>query len=185
MEIVLIRHGEPDYTPCEERHFVGHGQDLAPLSDTGMAQAEKVSRDPLLSDCEIIFASPYTRALQTAAIISKETGIKLEIEFDLHEGIPDLTYSYKSVDERNKLQEDFVLNKGTYPIGEKRDWEDISSLIKRLDPVLKRAFDANYKKIMVVAHGGIIRRFIGKYGVEYCKPYIAEYNGSFDYHLWV
>ena len=30
MEMILIRHGEPDYSPCEKRGFIGQGHDLAP-----------------------------------------------------------------------------------------------------------------------------------------------------------
>lgn len=185
MEIVLIRHGEPNYKPCEERGFVGHGQDLAPLTQLGVKQAEAVAADSRLNNCEIILASPYTRALQTAAIISRITNVPIEVEIDLHEGIPDLSFTYKSVEERKKLQEDFVANKGVYPNGEKRDWEDIPSLVKRLDSVLKRAYNRGYNKIMIVAHGGIIRRFTGDYNVEFCTPYISQYNGGFDYHNWV
>jgi len=28
----LIRHGEPTYKPVDERKFIGHGRDLAPLT---------------------------------------------------------------------------------------------------------------------------------------------------------
>jgi|GEM_PF-5740943 len=28
----LVRHGEPTYKPIDERKFIGHGRDLAPLT---------------------------------------------------------------------------------------------------------------------------------------------------------
>ena len=32
MQLILIRHGEPDYSPCDQRGFSGFGRDLAPLA---------------------------------------------------------------------------------------------------------------------------------------------------------
>ena len=74
MQIILIRHGKPDYTPVDTRGFIGHGRSLAPLTPEGIAQAEKVAQQPVLQGIQLIAASPLTRALQTAAVISRATG---------------------------------------------------------------------------------------------------------------
>lgn len=71
MKIIFIRHGEPDKTLVDYRGFIGQGRDMAPLTSTGITQAEEASLNPLLKNCQIIISSPYTRALQTAAVISK------------------------------------------------------------------------------------------------------------------
>lgn len=71
MRVVFIRHGEPDKTHVDLRGFSGQGRDMAPLSEQGIAQAQKVSYASILEGSELIVSSPYTRALQTAAIISK------------------------------------------------------------------------------------------------------------------
>ena len=76
MEIVFIRHGEPDYKPCWERGFVGHGKDLACLTPEGINQAKEVSRNPILNGSELIISSPYTRALQTAALPEGSQGLQ-------------------------------------------------------------------------------------------------------------
>lgn len=34
----LIRHGEETYQYVNERKFIGHGRDLAPLTQTGIKQ---------------------------------------------------------------------------------------------------------------------------------------------------
>jgi broad specificity phosphatase PhoE len=185
MNIIFIRHGEPNYTPCDERGFIGHGRDLAPLTDLGVEQAEKVAVDSILNYSELIVSSPYTRALQTAAIISRETGIKLTIEVDLREWQPDKSFQYKSSEESFALHQDFWDCKGIYPKGEKRNWEEIDEIINRINPVIHNYYELGYKKIIVVVHGGIIRRFIGESNVQYCTPYIIEYDGSFDYFKWV
>lgn len=56
MKVVFIRHGE-------ERGFIGHGRDLAPLSSLGTQQAERISKNTDFCDCEVIVSSPYTREL--------------------------------------------------------------------------------------------------------------------------
>lgn len=96
MKVIFIRHGEPNYLPCDERGFIGQGRDLAPLTDEGIQQAENVAKNSILSGSEIIVSSPYTRALQTAAIISRNTGLEIKVKVDLHEWRPDKSYMYKT-----------------------------------------------------------------------------------------
>ncbi|EQB87662.1 hypothetical protein M918_08185 [Clostridium sp. BL8] len=93
-KLILIRHGEPDYSDVTERNFKGHGRDLGHLTPAGIEQAKAVAKDERLKGASIIVSSPYTRALQTAAIISKETSLDISIELDIHEWLPDLTYNY-------------------------------------------------------------------------------------------
>ena len=68
----LVRHGDPDPTMAGKMIFKGRGRNFAALSEEGQKQIKNAATDPRLKDCEIILASPYTRALQSAAIISKE-----------------------------------------------------------------------------------------------------------------
>lgn len=184
MELVLIRHGRPDYAPVDERGFIGHGRSLAPLSQEGVQQAEAAADSPLLKDVQLIVASPYTRALQTAAIISRKTGIPLTVEIDLREWEPDQTYQYDGK-ESGALHQDFWDCKGRWPDGETRRWEPISGILRRIDPVIRKYYDGGYSRIAVVAHGGVIRRFTGQGIVPHCAPEMVEYNGRFDYYDWV
>ncbi len=80
MKIVFIRHGESDETEVDRIGFIGQGRDLVPLTDLSIKQAEGVSLSPLLKDSQVIVSSPYTRALQPAAIISKSTGLDIKVE---------------------------------------------------------------------------------------------------------
>ena len=100
----LIRHAQPDYEPCSTRGYMGQGRDLAPLTEKGVQQAEAAAHDARLKDIKLIVSSPYTRALQTAAIISRITGAPLTIEVDLHEWIPDLTFRFSTGDEAVALR---------------------------------------------------------------------------------
>ena len=106
----LIRHGEPDYTYGDTHGFIGHGHDLAPLKQDKIKYVIETSKDPRLKNAQIIVSSPYTRALQTASIISKETGIDIVIEPDIREWQPDLTYQYKNSDELKTYYKDYIEN---------------------------------------------------------------------------
>lgn len=158
MKIVFIRHGEPDKTLVDARGFIGQGRDFAPLSRLGVQQAETMSADPLLKDGQIIVSSPYTRALQTAAILSRNLQKEIKVEVDLHEFIPDKTFRVKGEEEDYLLHKDFRKCHGEYPEGETRGWETITEIIARTKPVFDRYLSEGYEKIIVVAHGGVIRR---------------------------
>lgn len=162
MKIIFIRHGEPDVSGVDQRGFIGQGRYFAPLSDLGVQQAEAASKDPRLNDAALIVSSPYTRALQTAAMLSKNTGIPIAVEIDLHEFIPDKTFQLKGEAENKALHKDFMLHHGEYPPKETRKWETIPEIIARTKPVLDKYADLGYKKIIVAAHGGVIRRYSGK-----------------------
>ena len=177
MKIIFIRHGEPDYSPCYERGFIGQGKDLAPLTAQGTEQALAAAKSPLLSGCELILSSPYTRALQTAAIISKEIRLNISVEVDLHELLLDKTFQYKGQAESDELHHEFVRCRGVYPPGEPKRWETVAEIKKRAAGVLERYLSHN--KIIVVAHGGIIRRFTGNATVDYCTPCEIDYTKDF------
>ncbi|MDF2587875.1 MAG: histidine phosphatase family protein [Anaerocolumna sp.] len=183
MDIIFIRHGEPDYILCDDRGFIGQGRDMAPLSQLGIEQSEIVSRNEILFGSQLIVSSPYTRALQTAAIISKNTQIPIQVEVDLHEFIPDKTFRMKGAEESHQFHKDFCDCKGVYPIGETKNWETIDEIISRVKPTLNKYM--SYNKIIVVAHGGVIRRFVGKGLIEHCYPYKVEYNSDFTCYYWV
>ena len=183
MKIVFVRHSEPNYEPCYERGFIGHGRDLAPLTTQGIEQAIVVSKNQLLDNCELIISSPYTRALQTAAIISKEKQLNISVEIDLHEFLPDKTFQYKGQDESDELHKDFLINCGAYPLGETKKWETIAEIKKRANAVMQKYFE--YDRVIVVAHGGIIRRFTGNAVADYCTPYEVEYTKTFVCFDWI
>ena len=185
MKIVFIRHGEPDFSEVDSRGFIGQGRELASLTPNGIEQAEQVSKNPLSEGAELIVSSPYTRALQTAAVISKNTGLPIAVEIDLHEQLFDKTFMVKGAKEAKALNLDFIKYSGELPTGETKKWESINEIIARIKPVIDKYYDLGYKKIIVVSHGGIIRRFTGKWKIDYCDIEQIEYNKNFEFIGWV
>lgn len=185
MKIIFVRHGEPDKLQVDERGFIGQGRDMAPLTELGIQQAEEVCANPLLKGCQIIVSSPYTRALQTAAIISKNVGLDIRVEVDIHEFIPDKTFQVKGEEEDNQLHKDFMMCMGEYPEGESRKWETITEIINRSKPVFDKYVELGYEKILVVAHGGVIRRYTGVGIIGHCEVCEVEYSKDFQCLGWV
>lgn len=170
----LIRHGEADYSEMMEKGFFGFGRDFAPLSKTGVEQAEKTAKDVRLKSAEIIVSSPYTRALQTAAIISRETSLRICVEVDLHEWVPDKTNRYTTSEEAFALTKEFYENNGVYPSGQQLKWETLEEVRKRMLSVVEKY--AGYEKIIFVGHGMAFRALNGIEQMQPAEIVEWEYN---------
>ncbi len=157
MKIFMIRHGKADYTYGNEHNFIGHGNDLAKLDEKYIENVIKTSKDKRLKEATLIVSSPYTRALQTAAIISKETGLDIKVEPDLREWEPDITYQY-SEKEMKKYYKEYNLNNGIPPKDKKVKWESKAHLKSRIESVIQKYSD--YKCIIFVFHQMAIKSII-------------------------
>lgn len=151
----LVRHGQPDYSGLEEHGFFGFGRAFAPLSAQGVAQVEATARDPRLKSASLIVSSPYTRALQTAQIISRETGLPVTVELDLHEWMPDRTNQLASGAESALLAQEFSRFRGIYPQGETMRWETLAHMRTRMRAVADQY--ADYERVIFVGHGMAFR----------------------------
>ena len=94
----LVRHGEPDYSEINTKIYQDFGTHMCPLTAKGCAQIKATAKDLRLQNASIIVASPYGRALQTAAILSKELGIEIVVETDLHEWLANKNYVFEDVE---------------------------------------------------------------------------------------
>lgn len=176
-KIVFIRHSEPDYSFVEGKKFIGHGIDLAQLTENGIRIAEKVSLDCRLNNADIIVSSPYTRALQTAAIISKNRQLNIKIELDLHEWIPDLSFQYSSKEQASKANKLCIEQKGICSNENEVKFENLEEVFIRAKKALLKY--RNYKKIIVVTHGIVIRRFSFEPNIPFCGISEIDFDESF------
>jgi broad specificity phosphatase PhoE len=151
----FIRHGEAEWRLADELGLVGAQRDLIPLTLDGMRQAESASRDPGLKEAQLIVSSPYTRALQTAAIINGRLGLPVVVEYDLHEWIPDKTMGVTSSDRIRELSLDYEQCGGIYPDGIPRPWETGAQIKSRVEAALRKHLGSSC--VIVVCHGMVIR----------------------------
>lgn len=172
MKIYMIRHGVPNYSYVDEHNFIGHGNDLAPLDVNYIKDVINTSKDKRLKNAELIVSSPYTRALQTAAIISKELNLNIIVEPDLREWEPDLTFQYKGINARG-LFEDYYSCGGIKPKNRKVNWESKEDLKKRIEKMINKYKD-DYKCVIFVFHQTAIQSIIGD--IKIAPAEIIEYD---------
>lgn len=158
MQVLFVRHTEPNYAPITARKYKGHGRDLAPLSETGIDQAYEVALDERFKEAELILSSPYTRALQTAAVISRICDLPLRVEVDLHEWMVDLNFNYDNFSQVQAATKEAEVGQGIPFAGREFHWESYRALGERAFRVLDRYRE--HKKVICVTHGLLIRQFL-------------------------
>ena len=168
----LIRHGEPDYSKIGTKIYQGVGIDLSFLSEYGVSQIKKTAKDKRLKEAQIIISSPYTRALHSAAILSKELSLDIKIETDLHEWVNDKNYISLGKNNPDISYQEFCNLNGNYPQGENRQWESNEILKRRIIGVLNKYTE--YDKVIVVSHGMLFHSIFQDHWLE-CGE-IVEYN---------
>lgn len=155
----FVRHGKTDYSEHNQKIYQGYGVNLASLAEKGKKQIKQTAKDERLQDADLIISSPYTRALQSAAILSRKLNVKLEVETDLHEWLANKNYMYEE-DSKAELAcaEYFSLN-GDYPPGQDRNWESRQLMAERVCKVLEKY--SQYDKVIVVGHSMMIQAVTG------------------------
>lgn len=162
--IYFIRHGKTETQERNTKIYQGYGTNLLPLSKTGINQIETSAKDPRLKKAELILSSPYTRALQSAAIISQELNLKICVETDLHEWIANKYYQYENEDSADFLYQDFIKCNGK-DLNEDKIWESSYHMKKRVLHVLQKY--EQYNTILVVCHGMLIQAVTGQHHPNY------------------
>lgn len=156
----FVRHGEANYKEKNNKIYQGFGVNLSPLSETGVKQIEETAKDARLKNADIILSSPFTRALQTAAVLSKNLGTEIVVETDLHEWAADKNYHYVDDSEAQKRYREFEDGDGKYPDGTECLWEDTKCMRERVLAVLNRY--RHYNKVIVACHEMVIYAVTGK-----------------------
>ena len=179
MQLVMIRHGEPDYSFSEGKGFKGPARELAPLSKMGVEQAEQVALDPRLQGSQLIISSPYPRALQTAAIISRVSGLKIDVAFDLHEWLIDTRYENRNMADTLAAVKEIAAFKGIRHEDAQLQWEGY-------DQVAQRAYQALYPylhldKVIVACHAYVIKQFHNPGHINYCDIIEVDFHKDFTW----
>jgi broad specificity phosphatase PhoE len=162
--IYLLRHGEADYEPVRERQWPGSMADLAPLSARGVQQAHAAAERLAEVGAGLLVSSPLTRAIQTASIVSGRLSLPIEVEFRLHEWLPDDTFSWHTHAEVLDYVDDFDSWGGEWPVGERRPWEPLSAVRRRSSAALRAASvrAPAGTAVIAVCHEMVIRSLTGE-----------------------
>ncbi len=156
----LVRHGEADYSQPSKWKTLGWGADLATLSPKGILQIEEAAVSLKEKTASKIVSSPATRALQSATIIQRELDLPVSVEFDIHEWVPDRTFSWCTHEEVSVLIRELQEFGGEWPKNSERVWEQLSAVKARSTTVLNKYLDCD--KVIVVCHEIVIWSLTGR-----------------------
>jgi broad specificity phosphatase PhoE len=157
----VVRHGETDWCIARERRLKGAAFDLIPLTPLGIQQIEQTVELLRPKDVQLILSSPMTRTLQSAAVASRALDLPLAVEFDLHEWVPDLTYSWESAEEVTAAHDECLRLGGEWPPGEQRGWEPHSGVRRRVLAALERY--GHVERVAVFSHGVVMYSLLGRW----------------------
>jgi len=161
----FVRHGETDYSLRNIGIYRGKGADLAPLTLDGIEQIQVTAKNLALQGADLIISSPYTRAVQTAAILAGELGCSVIVETDLHEWLADKTGAFVDDAQAEEACVEYITNRGRYPEGEPKAWETAEAVRRRVMAVLGRY--RSLEKVIVVGHGMMIQAATNTRHIEY------------------
>ena len=164
MKIYLMRHGEPTYEDCFRMGLKGQGAELGQLTAAGIAQAEEGAKDPRIQDVDLIVSSPYPRALQTAAIVSRRIDRPIEVAVGIFEWMPDLDGAEMSPKDIYDAWQEYKQSGGVHlPEHRYHNWETHAQLRARVLPWVQRyAARTDIEKLLIVCHGGVMRALLNE-----------------------
>jgi len=161
--IYLLRHGEADYEPVHERQWPGSMADLAPLTPRGFSQAVDAAQRLRDVGATALVSSPFTRTMHTASIVACQIGLPIQVEFDLHEWVPDDSFRWHTQDEVRAYLADFDSYGGEWPDGQPLPWEPLSSVRRRASAALRNSISRMQDEgsLIAVCHEMVIRALTG------------------------
>ena len=151
--IILARHGQTEWN----LQYRFQGRTNVKLTETGKRQAHALAERLSSWPVEIVYTSPLDRAYYTAEAIAERHGLTPEILPELEE-INFAGWEGESIPGLEKEQHAaFAAWRSDpffYPPEGAETWE---KLYARLSRAVKTFLGGDYKRIVVVSHGGIMR----------------------------
>lgn len=160
VSFLLVRHGETAWGAMHERGACGRDFNFVELTPDGTVQIETLAGDPHLHAAQAILSSPYTRALQSAAILSRRLNLPLHVEYDLHEWLYDRDpYAPWIAEEVERRRQSFFASDRFSTPDKPQAWESAFEVRARAEAVLSRY--AHHAPTIVVCHAGVIFSLTG------------------------
>ena len=140
--LLLVRHGETDWNA--DGRWQGHAD--VPLNERGRAQAQALAEQLAAEEpLDVVYSSDLARARETAEIVARRLGVELVLERDLRE------IDVGSREGRTWSEIDDVPEWDGEP-HEAHGVRVVSALLR-----IARAHDG---RVLVVTHGGSVRRVL-------------------------
>lgn len=155
--IYLIRHGE-----SEENATGILADDTSPLSEKGLKEAEIVAERIKKLAPEVLFASHFKRAQQTAEAVSRTTGLPIEThDFIFETRYPSHRHGTHRDDPEGKAEALLINDKYIDEDYKHTDAESFKEIKNRGLKALELLASHPAQNIAVVSHGNFIRVLVG------------------------
>jgi len=162
--LYLVRHGETDWNRARRIQ----GSTDIPLNETGREQARAAGLLLARRQWDAVYASPLSRAFETASIIAREVGADTPVAV---EALVERHYGEAEGLEDTELNRRFP---GESPVPGR---ETRTAVVERVLPALIDLAEQHAEQsIIVVSHGGVIRSVLGAVDPDTRHPSIT--NGS-------
>lgn len=180
MKLYLVRHGESVANKKDLYHFP-----QTALNKEGISQSKKISLRFKKPPIDFIYSSDLERARQTAVIISKKIGKKVEFSSDLREFRKPSKLWGKSDDYDGSKNYTKLQKKNFYnPEWKLSDDESFSDLKSRASEVLKNLITKfQDKQILIISHGALIKMLTAL--AIFGENLTPELFWDFWHNLWI
>ena len=155
-KFLLVRHG---LTEWNDVHKFQGSTDI-PLSEAGLAQAEKTARRIEGWPVDVVYTSPLIRARQTAEVIAVRHHRDPIVMDDLTE-VNFGSWEGSSFRKRLEDNDDSLLKWIADPFfNTPPGAEPWDSIRRRTEQAVNTALDSGHKHVVIVTHGGIMRALL-------------------------
>jgi broad specificity phosphatase PhoE len=153
-EVYLVRHGESEANARTQQIYKGKN---SPLTERGLEQAERIAKRVSKLSFDVLIASPWERAKQTAEAIARQTGKEIEFSelFTETRGPSSLIGMPVGEEVGRRLQEwnaTLFSNESRY-----EDGENFSDALSRAQAALAWLEARPESHIVVATHGLFLR----------------------------
>jgi broad specificity phosphatase PhoE len=149
-------------------YFVRHGESEAnvtrtdpgpesPLTETGQRQAIELSKRCANIDIDVIIASPYLRAHETARVINTTARKPIEVNDLFSERRHESAAPGTKMKESHEMRDS---NHFTDPLWREGGGESFQEITRRIDSALKHLIERPEANILVVTHSWFLRALI-------------------------
>src|SRR3989344_5718902 len=158
MKLYIVRHGVTDLNATNVRQSPGGN-----LSEEGKKQAEILGKRFLNFPFDIIFSSPFPRALQTAEIIASKIKNVPVRTIDILEEVryPSEIIGKPKDDPRSRKVLDEIQAHFEDPNWRYSDEETFNEFMTRAHKVLDAMLESKFENVVLVSHERFIRVLIG------------------------
>ena len=154
----FVRHGEPDYKSISSWEHIPLGKEFAGLTENGRIQLEKTATRLQAIKPQVILSSPYTRSLESAAILSRVLDIPIHIEQGLHEWESDLSHEIKEPERLLALCKEHDAFHGIYPENQQPLWESTEMIRQRVMEAISHY--SSYERVVVSGHAMMMQAIL-------------------------